>query len=101
MYTVESFKCKACFRWLPPFPKRLCCEPAELECPSCKQRCAYAVGDFLGRIVAFTPAENPVHGNDMHWVHVKGLGVDFFAFVSEKNPVAPAIQSALTAARLP
>ncbi len=97
MYVVEAFKCKSCSEWLPPLPKNLCQDSVELECPNCKERRAYTHNELLGRIVAFTPAENPLYTRDMHWLHVKGLGLDFFVFVSENDPIALGIHSAVTA----
>jgi hypothetical protein len=93
MYMIESLKCKACTKWLPPIRLNLLGRPTEFECPSCKQRRAYNRLDLQPRCVPGNKSDGPLYQAGMRWQRVSGCGSDFLTFASETDPVAPVVQS--------
>jgi hypothetical protein len=100
MYLTESPRCKNknCSAWMPPFPEVVGSNSFELECPACKQRHSYKRQElFLPRPMPGTPSDGPQYKQDMRWQRVwlrSEDGIDapeFFVFVSENDPVAPAL----------
>jgi hypothetical protein len=99
MYPIESLKYKSCAQWFPAVRRSWLNSLSTFQCPSCGQRRDYDHSDLKPRCLPGSPSDS-LYRADMRWQRVNGFGLNFFMFVSEANPVVPALHSLWSALEL-